>query len=164
MRNRVVGGIVRSKYRGHNCHPRRKCSWGKVGHPWRRCRQIGLESNRRCRARCHGSRSCWGSVSDVGENAGDSLYGGELIVAQSSKRGWSGMHESLGKCAGGSGGSACGAAGWGGAIVRVKLDSFGNCFGGGLQNVDTVTSVVVRGRSKIPTIDTVGGIGVTVAG
>ena len=73
------------------------------------------------------------------------------------------MQESLGECAGGSGGGACGAVGWGGAIVREKLDSFGDTFGAGPRNVDTVTSSVVRGGSKIPTIDTVGGPGATIA-
>ena len=74
------------------------------------------------------------------------------------------MQESLGKCAGGSSGGACGAAGWDGEIVRGKLDSFGDTFGAGLRNVDAVTSVVVRGRSEIPTVDTVGGPGSTIAG
>ena len=36
-------------------------------------------------------------------------------------------------------------------------------FGGGPRNVDAVTSVVVRGGYKIPTINTVGGTGTTVA-
>ena len=66
------------------------------------------------------------------------------------------MQENLGKCAGGSGGGACGDAGWEGAIVRGKLDSFGDMFGAGTRNVDAVTLVVVRGRSKIPTVNTVG--------
>ena len=51
-----------------------------------------------------------------------------------------------------------------GAIVREKLDSFGDTFGVGPRNVDALTSVVVRGGSVIPTIDTVGGPGATVAG
>ena len=34
---------------------------------------------------------------------------------------------------------------------------FGDTFGAGPQNVDAVTPVVVRGRSEIPPIDTVGG-------
>ena len=158
------GGLVGGKYRGHNCHPRRKCSWGKVGHPWRRFRKIWLDSNRRCGESCHGSRSCWGNGSDVGENAGQCLYGGELIFAQSCKWYWSGTQESLGKCAGGSGGGACGAAGWDGAIVREKLDIFGGMFGAGPQNVDAVISVVVRGGSKIPTVDILGDPGATIAG
>ena len=36
-----------------------------------------------------------------------------------------------------------------------KLDSFGDTFGAGLRNADAVTTVVVRGASKIPTVDTV---------
>ena len=48
--------------------------------------------------------------------------------------------------------------------MRGKLDSFGDTFGVGPRNVDAVISVVVRGGSKIPTIDTVGGPGVTVSG
>ena len=48
--------------------------------------------------------------------------------------------------------------------MRRKLYSFGDAFGAGLRNVDAVTSVVVGGRSKIPTIDTVGRPGATVAG
>ena len=45
-----------------------------------------------------------------------------------------------------------------------KLDSFGNAFGAGPRNVDAVTMVVVRGGVKIPTVDTVGGLGATIAG
>ena len=148
----------------HNCHPWIKCSWGEVGHPRRRCRKIGLDSNRRCRSQCHGSRSCWGNGSDVGENAGECLDGGKLIVSQSYKRGWSGMQESLGECAGNSSGGACGAAGWDGEIVREKLDSFGDTFFAGPRNVDVVTTVVVRVRSEIPTVDTVGVPGATISG
>ena len=48
--------------------------------------------------------------------------------------------------------------------MRGKLYSFGNTFGAGPHNVDAVTSVVVRGGSKISTIDTVRGLGATVAG
>ena len=48
--------------------------------------------------------------------------------------------------------------------MRKKLYSFGDTFCSGPQNVDAVTSLVVRGGSKIPTIDTVGGPGATVAG
>ena len=69
------------------------------------------------------------------------------------------MQESLGECAGGSGGGACGTAGWYGEIVREKLDSFGDTFGTGPGNVDAVTTVVVRGGYEIPTVDTVGGPG-----
>ena len=87
-----------------------------------------------------------------------------MIVAHSCKQGWSGIQESLGKCAGVSGGGACGASGWGGAIVRGKLDIFGDTFGAAPRNVDAVTSVVIRGGSKIPTVDTVGSPGETVAG
>ena len=92
------------------------------------------------------------------------MDGGKLIVAQSCKRGWSWMQESLGECAGGSGGSACGDAGWDGTIVREKLYSFGDIFDAGPRNVDVVTSVVVSGGSKIPTINTVGGPGAAVFG
>ena len=67
------------------------------------------------------------------------MDGGKLIAAQSYKRGWSGMQDSLGECAGGSGGGACGAAGWDGAIMREKLDSFGDIFGTNTRNVDVVT-------------------------
>ena len=74
------------------------------------------------------------------------------------------MLESLVECLGGRGGNACGAAGWDGAIVRGKLYSFGDTFSSGPQNVDAVTSVVVRGGSKIPTIDTVVGPCETVYG
>ena len=45
-----------------------------------------------------------------------------------------------------------------------KLDSFGDAFGAGPRNVDAVTMGVVRGGSEIPTIDTVGVPGVTIAG
>ena len=65
---------------------------------------------------------------------------------------------------GGRGGVTCGAAGWDRSIVRGKLDSFYDTFGVGPRNVDAVTSVVVRGGSEIPTINTVGGPGVTVSG
>ena len=65
---------------------------------------------------------------------------------------------------GGRCGSACGAAGWDGAIVKEKLYSFGDTFGASPRNVDAVKSVVVRGGSEIPTIDTVGVPGATVAG
>ena len=47
--------------------------------------------------------------------------------------------------------------------MREKLYSFGATFGAGPRNVDVVTSVVVRGGPKIPTIDTVRGPGATVA-
>ena len=92
------------------------------------------------------------------------MDGGELIFFQSYKRGWSGMQEILIECAGVSDGGACGDSGWDGAIVREKIDSFGNTFGTGLRNVDAVTLVVARGGSKIPTVDTVGGPGATIAG
>ena len=74
------------------------------------------------------------------------------------------MQESLGECAGGSGDGACGTAGWDGAILRGKLDIFGDTFGAGPRNADAVTTVVVRGDSEIPNVDTVGGPGVTIAG
>ena len=61
------------------------------------------------------------------------------------------------------GGGTCGAAGLDGAIVREKLYSFGDMLGAGPRNVDAVTSVVVKGRSNIPPIDTVGGLGAAVA-
>ena len=48
--------------------------------------------------------------------------------------------------------------------MREKLYSFGNTFGAGPWNVETVKSVVVRGGSEIPTIDTVGGPCATVVG
>ena len=41
--------------------------------------------------------------------------------------------------------------------MREKLYSFGDTFVAGTNNVDTVTSVVVRGRFEIPPIDTVWG-------
>ena len=94
---------------------------------------------------------------------GECLDGCELIVAQSCKRGWGGMQESLSECAGDSGGGACGADVWYGATLRGKLDSFGDTFGVNLRNVDAVTTVVVRGGSKILTVDTVGGAGATIA-
>ena len=74
------------------------------------------------------------------------------------------MQESIGECAVVSSDGACGAAGWGGEIVREKLDSFGDTFGAGPRNEDAVTSVVVRGGYKIQTIDTVEGPGATIAG
>ena len=46
--------------------------------------------------------------------------------------------------------------------MREKFYSFGDTFGAGPRNVDKVTSVVVRGGSEIPTINTVGGPGATV--
>ena len=56
---------------------------------------------------------------------------------------------------GGRGGGTCGADGWDGAIVRGKLDSFGDTFDAGPRNVDTVTLVVVRGGSEniLPHVD-----------
>ena len=60
------------------------------------------------------------------------------------------------------GGGACGAAGWEGLIVRGKLHSFVDAFCAGTWNVDAVTSVVVRGGSEVPSIDTVGGPGAAV--
>ena len=47
--------------------------------------------------------------------------------------------------------------------MREKLYSFGDTFGAGPRNVDAVTSIVVMGGSEIPTIDTVGVPGATVA-
>ena len=85
-RHRLGGGLV-----SYNGHPWRKCSWGKFGHPLRRCRKIWLENDSRCGARCHGIRSCWGTCSEVRENAGECLDGGELIVAQRCKWGWRGI-------------------------------------------------------------------------
>ena len=72
------------------------------------------------------------------------------------------MQESLGECADGNGGGACGTDGWYGAIVREKLHSFGDAFCMGTWNVDAVTLLVVRGRSDVPSIDTVGGPGAAV--
>ena len=65
---------------------------------------------------------------------------------------------------GGHGGGACGAGVWDGAIVRVKIYSFGDTFDTGTQNVYVATSIVVRGGSEVPPIETVGGPGVAVAG
>ena len=48
--------------------------------------------------------------------------------------------------------------------MREKIDRFGDTFGAGMRNLDAVTTVVVRGGSKIPTVDTVGGPGETIAG
>ena len=48
--------------------------------------------------------------------------------------------------------------------MRGKLYSFENTFGAGTRNVDAVTSVVIRGGYEIPTINTVGVPGATVAG
>ena len=48
--------------------------------------------------------------------------------------------------------------------MREKIYSFGNMFGAGKRNVDSMTSVVVRGRSKVPLIDTMGDPGAAVAG
>ena len=48
--------------------------------------------------------------------------------------------------------------------MRGKLDSFGNTFGAGPWNIYAVTTVVVRGGSEIPTVDTVAGPGATIAG
>ena len=141
-----------------------KVQLGEVWAPSEKMQANRVEQQHEVRSWCHGSRSCCGNGSDVGENAGECLDDGKLIVAQIFKRGWGGMQESLDKCAGVSVGGACGAAGWDGAIVREKLDSFGDTFGAGPQNVDAVTSVVIRGGSKIPTVDTVGSPGETVAG
>ena len=60
------------------------------------------------------------------------------------------------------GGSPCGAAVWEGGIVRVKLHSFSDALCAGTWNVYAVTSVVVRGKSEVPSIHTVGGPGVAV--
>ena len=48
--------------------------------------------------------------------------------------------------------------------MRGKLYSFGNTFGAGMRNVDAVSSVVVRGGSEVPPIDTVGGPGAEISG
>ena len=48
--------------------------------------------------------------------------------------------------------------------MKGKLYIFGNTFGAGPRNKDAVTSVVVRGGSEIPPIDTVGGSVTLVAG
>ena len=82
---------------------------------------------------------CWENGSYVGENSEDCLDGGKSIVSQSCKRGRSEIQESLGECAGSSGGGACGAAGWEREIMRDKLDSFGNTFSAVPWNVDVVT-------------------------
>ena len=47
---------------------------------------------------------------------------------------------------------------------KTLIDSFGDTFGVGPRNVDAVTSVVVRGGSQIPTVDTMEGPGATIAG
>ena len=47
--------------------------------------------------------------------------------------------------------------------MRGKLHSFGDAFCVGTWNVDAVTLVVVRGRSKVPPIDTVVGPGAAVS-
>ena len=47
--------------------------------------------------------------------------------------------------------------------MREKLHSFGDAFCAGTWNVYTVTLVVVRGGSEVPSIDTVGGSGAAVA-
>ena len=46
--------------------------------------------------------------------------------------------------------------------MRGILYSFGDTFCAGKWNVESVTLVVVRGGSKIPSINTVGGTGVAV--
>ena len=92
------------------------------------------------------------------------MDGSELTVAQSYKRVWGGMQESLGECKGGSGGGACGTVAWDGAIMRGEIDSFSDTFVAVPWNVDAVTNAVVRGRSKIPTFDTVGVPGAMIAG
>ena len=46
--------------------------------------------------------------------------------------------------------------------MREKLHSFGDAFCAGKWNVDAVTSVVVRGGSEVPPINTVGGPGAAV--
>ena len=48
--------------------------------------------------------------------------------------------------------------------MREKIDSFGDTLGAGLRNVDAVKTVVVRGGTKIPTVDTVGGPGAMITG
>ena len=47
--------------------------------------------------------------------------------------------------------------------MREKLHIFGDAFCAGTWNIDAVTSVVVRGGSKVPPIDTVGSPGAMVA-
>ena len=46
--------------------------------------------------------------------------------------------------------------------MGLKLYCFVDTFCAGTWNIDTVTSLVVRGGSKVPFIDTVGGAGVAV--
>ena len=48
--------------------------------------------------------------------------------------------------------------------MRERIYTFGDTFGVGPRNVDTVTSVVVRGGSKIPPINTVGVPGAEFSG
>ena len=43
-----------------------------------------------------------------------------------------------------------------------KIHCFGDAFCADPRNLDEVTSVVVRGRSEVPSIDTVGGAGAAV--
>ena len=45
-----------------------------------------------------------------------------------------------------------------------KVYCFGDAFCAGTWDVDTVTSVVVRGGSEVPSINTVGGPGAAVVG
>ena len=85
----IGGGLARYICYGYNSHPRRKFSWGKLGHPQRRCRTIWLENDTLYGAQCHGSRVYWGTCSNVGVNVGECLDSSELIVAQHCKRGWS---------------------------------------------------------------------------
>ena len=46
--------------------------------------------------------------------------------------------------------------------MGVKLHCFGDAFCAGMWNVDAVSSVVVRGGSKVPSIDTIGDPGAAV--
>ena len=47
--------------------------------------------------------------------------------------------------------------------MRGKLHSFGDAFCAGTCNLDAVTSVVLRGGSKVLPINTVGGPGTAVS-
>ena len=90
------------------------------------------------------------------------VLGGEAAVREVGVEDSSGSDE-FAFAARGGGGSTYGAAGWDGAIVREKLHSFGDAFCAGTWNVYTVTLVVVRRGSEVPSIDTVGGSGAAVA-
>ena len=47
---------------------------------------------------------------------------------------------------------------------KLPVSEHDNTFSAGPWNIDAVTMIVVRGRSEIPTVDTVGRPGVTISG